>query len=134
MKTIAQSFAMALLLSTAAFADNIVITSTKSVSPMVTTNSYKVAVFPSSTNGSKLHVIVERQPGQSMTIFLKDARGNALGQQRVGKSQGTFRFQFDLAELQDGNYRVEVVSGNDVALYPVTLKTQPSVARTLIVN
>ena len=135
MKTSAYSLLAILLLSTATFASD-VITSTRSANPTVTTNSYKVTVFPASACVSKLHVIVEREPGQSMSIYLKDAHGTPLAQQWVSKKQGTFRFQFDLSALKEGNYSVEVSSGNDVALYPVTLTSQPSHAltRTITVN
>ncbi|WP_338873116.1 hypothetical protein WBJ53_29715 [Spirosoma sp. SC4-14] len=131
MKTIAQSLLAALLLSTAALTTD---ATAKPVNP-VTTSSYKAAVYPS-LNASKLHVVVERQPGQAMAVYLKDSHGNRLAQQLVNKKLGTFRFQFDLSDMQDGNYTVEVVSGNDVALYPVTLTTKPSqaVTRTLTLN
>jgi hypothetical protein len=136
MKLIAQSLLTALLLSTATFASDVVTKSTTSANPTVITNSYKVAVYPSTTMTSKLHVVVEREPGQTMTIYLKDAQGIRLAEQQISKKQGTFHFQFDLAALEDGNYSVQVISGNDVALYPVTLKTQPTQAtsRTLTLN
>ncbi|GAB3983945.1 hypothetical protein GCM10028806_58140 [Spirosoma terrae] len=132
MKTIVQSLVAALLFSTATLASDVIPASTN---PTVTTNSYKVVVYPAITP-NKLNVIVERQPGQMMVVSMKDSNGHRLGQQLVDKKQGTFRFQFDLSALQDGNYSVEVISGNDVALYPVTLKTQSAqeTTRTITLN
>lgn len=132
MKTIVQSLVAALLFSTATLASDVIPASTN---PTVTTNSYKVVVYPAITP-NKLNVIVERQPGQMMVVSMKDCNGHRLGQQLVDKKQGTFRFQFDLSALQDGNYSVEVISGNDVALYPVTLKTQSAqeTTRTITLN
>jgi len=139
MKTLTTSLFAALLLSTATFASSTTTTPTEALHPTevtVNTNSYKVAVFPSSTMVSKLNVIVERAPGQAMTILLKNAEGDVLGTQKINKKQGTFRFQFDLANLKDGDYTVEVISGNDVTVRPVTLTTQPAkeAMRTIALN
>ncbi|GAB4025730.1 hypothetical protein [Spirosoma koreense] len=125
MKTFAQSFIAALLLSTATFASTAATTTPTAANPTVTTDSYKAAVFPSALP-SKLNVYVERTPGQTMIVSLKGSDGKVLAKQLINKKQGDFRFQFDLSELIDGNYSVELASGNDVAVYPVTLSTQPA--------
>lgn len=65
-----------------------------------------------------------------MLVSLKGTDGKVLAKQFVGKKQGNFRFQFDLTELPDGAYSVELASGNDVTVYPVTLSTQPVQAST----
>jgi hypothetical protein len=135
MKTFVQSLVTALLLNTATFASPATTTPTKSAIAPVTTNSYKVAVFPSS-KPSRLNVFVERTPGQPMTISLKSTDGKLLGKQLVGKKQGNVRFQFDLSELTDGDYNVEITSGTDATVYPVKLATQPAqqVVRTITLN
>ncbi|MVM39415.1 hypothetical protein GO730_20580 [Spirosoma sp. HMF3257] len=135
MKTFAQSLLTALLLSTATFAATGTPNPTTSTNPTVTTGSYKVAVFPSATP-SKLNVFVERAPGQKMVISLRSVDGTLFGSQLVGKKQGNFHFQFDLANLNDGAYRVEVVAGSDVTVYPVTLSTKAAqtAARTITLN
>ena len=133
MKTFAHSLLTALLLSTATFASTAATTPTTSANPTVTTDSYKVAVVPSA-KPSKLNVYVERNPGQAMIVLLKAADGQVLAKQYISKKKGGFRFQFDLAELQDGAYSVEVSSGNDVTVYPVTLATQPAQAATRVLT
>ncbi|UFH55670.1 hypothetical protein [Spirosoma sp. KNUC1025] len=134
MKTFAHSLLTALLLSTATFASTAATTPT-AANPTVTTSSYKVAVFPSATP-SRLNVFVERTPGQSMVVSLKSTEGKVLGKQLISKKQGNFRFQFDMSELQDGTYTVELSSGNDVTVYPVTLASQPIQVstRTISIN
>ncbi|MVM35081.1 hypothetical protein GO755_33960 [Spirosoma sp. HMF4905] len=135
MKTFVQSLLTALLLSTATFASPLATTPAKSAAEPVTTGSYKVAVFPSS-KPSRLNVFVERTPGQKMAVSLKSADGTLLGKQLVGKKQGNFCFQFDLSELNDGSYSVEVAAGSDVTVYPVKLATQPAqaAARSITLN
>ncbi|MBD2754548.1 hypothetical protein [Spirosoma validum] len=134
MKTFAQSLLTALLLSTATLASTAATTPT-AANPTVTTDSYKVAVFPSSTP-SKLNVFVERTPGQMMLVSIKGTDGRVLARQIVNKKQGNFHFQFDMSELQDGAYSVELSAGNDVTVYPVTLATQhaQAPARTITLN
>ncbi|GAB2520836.1 hypothetical protein [Spirosoma aerophilum] len=135
MKTLAQSLLTALLLSTATLASAATTHPTTTANPTVTTNSYKAAVFPSAIP-SKLNVYVERAPGQTMTVSFKASDGRILGAQSVGKKQGNFHFQFDLSDLKDGAYTVEIVSGSDVSEHPVTLSTTPlqSVSRTITLN
>lgn len=124
MKTIAQSLIAALLLSTATFAGTPATIPTAS-NPVVTTDSYKVAVYPSAVQ-SRLHVCIERQPGQFMAVYLKTTDGEQLGKKYIRKNQDKLRFQFDVADLPDGTYKVEVVSGSDVTTYPITINTKPS--------
>lgn len=133
MTNLAQSLLTALLLSMATLISTAATTPATPMNPTVTTASYKVAVFPS-PNPSKLNVYVEREPGKQMVIMLKDASGDVLGEQLIGKKQGSFHFQFDLSDLQDGTYKIEVVSGRDVTIHPVTLTTQPTQALTRVLT
>ncbi|SFD49645.1 T9SS type A sorting domain-containing protein [Spirosoma endophyticum] len=134
MKTLAQSLLTALLLSTATLVSTAA-TTAKNPTNTAITASYKVAVFPS-PSASKLNVYVERAPGQFMLISLKTLDGALLGKQLVGKKEGSFHFQFDLSDLQDGKYTIEVASGSDVTVHPITLstKTPTAATRTLTLN
>ena len=135
MKTIAQTLIAALLLSTATLASTATRIPTAPTKPTATTNSFKAAVFPSSTP-AKLNVCVEREPGKPITVRLKDEKGVLLAEQPVSKKKGSFRFQFDLSALEDGAYTVEIASGNDVTVHGVTLSTKPveSATRTISLN
>lgn len=124
MKTFTQSFVAALLLSTATFASIAPTHPTKSANPTITTSSFKAAVFPSSVTPAKLKVILEREPGKVMGVYLRDSRNNLLAIQRIEKKTGSCHFTFDLGALEDGEYNVQVVCGSDVTVHPVTLTTQ----------
>ena len=131
MKTFAQSLIAALLVSTATFAGTPA-TAPTATNPVVMTDSYKVAIFPSATP-SRLNVYIERNPGQMMSVLLKSTDGTLLAKRFVSKKQGNLHFQFDMSELADGTYTVEVVSGNNATTYPVTISTKPAqeAARTI---
>lgn len=135
MKLVAQTLIAALLLSTATLASTATRIPTAPTKPTETTNSFKAAVFPSSTP-TKLNVFVEREPGKPMTIRLKDEKGALLAEQPVNKKKGSFRIKFDLSDLEDGAYTVEIASGNDVTVHGVTLSTKPveSATRTISLN
>ncbi|GAB2576944.1 hypothetical protein [Spirosoma areae] len=125
MKTIAKTVLAALLLSTATFASTAAPTRPMvPAGPTTPTSSYKVAVYPSATAPAKLNVMVERAPGKSMGIYLRDAQGYILATQYVSKHEGNLHIKFDLSALEDGNYRVEVVSGNDKTVHSVELTTK----------
>ncbi|GAB3689641.1 hypothetical protein GCM10027592_06270 [Spirosoma flavus] len=131
MNTFAKSLIAAVLISTATFAAP----AKPTANPTATTESYKAAVFPSASP-SKLNVFVEREPGKALIVFLKDKNGDMLAKQSISKKQGNFHFKFDMAELEDGTYQVEIVSGSDVTVHPVTLSTKPAqtAARTITLN
>lgn len=124
MKTIAKTVLAALLFSTASFAADVPALPAASANPTAITSSYKVAVYPSTTTPSKLNVMVEREPGKAMNIYLRNADGYILATQYVSKKEGNFWLKFDLSDLQDGNYRVELVSGNDRSVHQVELSTK----------
>jgi hypothetical protein len=124
MKTIAKTLFAALLFSTASFASDVPAMPAASVNPTAITSSYKVAVYPSTTTPSKLNVMVERTPGKPMEIHLRNAEGQILATQYVGKKEGNVWVKFDLAALEDGTYRVELVSGSDHSAHPIELSTK----------
>ncbi|MBD2702114.1 hypothetical protein IC229_15795 [Spirosoma sp. BT702] len=131
MKTFVTSIIAAVLLSTATFAAP----ATPASNPTAITASYKAAVFPSATP-SKLNVFVEREPGKVLVVLLKSKSGDLLAKQMINKKQGNFHFQFNMVDLEDGAYQVEIVSGEDVSVHPVTLSTKPAqtVTRTITLN
>ncbi|GAB3941492.1 hypothetical protein GCM10028805_04700 [Spirosoma harenae] len=126
MKTIAKTLIAALMLSTSTFASHMPHLPKLGVSagPTAITDSYKVAIYPSGSATSKLNVIVERQPGQTMEVLLKDSEGSLLATKYIGKKEGNVHIKFDLAELIDGTYSIEVVSGTDKTVHVMTLLTK----------
>ena len=126
MKTIVKTLLAALMLSTSAFAAHVPYLPKVGVSagPTAITNSYKVAIYPSGLASTKLNVIVERQVGQSMEISLKDSEGSLLATKYVSKKEGNVHIKFDMSELSDGTYSVEVVSGTDKTVHVMTLVTK----------
>jgi hypothetical protein len=137
MKTIAQTLLAALLLaapalSSTAKANNRADEPTTTNNVVTTTNTFRVAVY-GAAKPMTIKVVVDKQMPQSMTIRVVDQRGTTLEEQTIGRRQGTFQYRFDLSELADGNYSVEVISGTDKSSYPITLTT-PTTDRTITVQ
>ncbi|MBN8822814.1 MULTISPECIES: T9SS type A sorting domain-containing protein [unclassified Spirosoma] len=136
MKTIATTLLAAVLLSTSTFAAHTphLPKSPVSVGPTAITNSYKVAIYPSAVP-SKVNVMIEREPGKAMEISLLDSDGFTLATKYINKKEGNVHVKFDLSELNDGAYQIQIVSGSDKSVHAMSINTptaQPS--RTIAVK
>ncbi|WP_071501346.1 hypothetical protein [Arsenicibacter rosenii] len=132
MKTFATSLMIALSLgfATVASADD-----NRSAATTATSNSYRTAIYASPYSPSTLRVNVEKQAGKALVINIKDKQNNVLASQYITKKSGTFSAKFDLSQLEDGTYHVEVISDNEVTAKSITLKTTSiDVKRSVSVN
>jgi hypothetical protein len=137
MKTIAQTLLAALLLAAPALSSTANATTradepTTTNNVVATTNTFRVAVY-SAAKPMTINVVVEKQTSKPMTIRLVGQGHEMLNEQAIGRQQGNFQYRFDLSELADGNYSIEVTSGTDKSSYPITLTT-PTTDRTITVR
>lgn len=138
MKTIAQTLLAALLLAATTLATTTNAATNHADEPtaanhtVTTTNAFRVAVY-TAAKPMVIKVFVEKKTANFMTIRVVDQRGIALEEQTIGRRQGNFQYRFDLSDLADGNYSVEVTSGTDTGRYPITLTT-PAADRTITVR
>lgn len=84
--------------------------------------AFDVAFIPQS-GGMKLDVAVEKTNESSLVIRFLDARGNELSTQRVAKNEMKKQVRFDLTELPDGAYKVEVTDGTDTEVKEISITT-----------
>ena len=132
MKTLINTFALALALSTATFAKPVEIKApTRPTAPA----TYQVGMFPS-VDGTRLNVIIDKASGGHVDIRLKEADGTVLYSQHVGKKEATLRVKLNVSELPDGDYLVEVTNGVETITKNVTLSTKTPVepVRTVSMN
>ncbi|MCY7350751.1 MAG: hypothetical protein LH606_08785 [Cytophagaceae bacterium] len=87
--------------------------------------AFEVAFIPQSGN-MKLNVAVEKTSKSALVIRFLDAKGNELASQRVGKNELKKQVRFDLTELPDGAYKVEVTDGTDTQVKDLTITTNSS--------
>lgn len=122
MKSIIASLIIAFAVTTASVAAN---TDTKPNGPAKATMS--TAVYPNAT-ANKLHVIVGKSQGYNAKIRLADAKGRTLHIQNLPKADKATHATFDVSELPDGNYQVEITDGTNKEVKEITLKTtQPTI-------
>lgn len=132
MKTLITTFALALTLSAASLTASA--NDDKVKAAPAAPAAYKVAMFPS-TSAPRLNVIVEKATGGRVELRLKDAKGHVLHTSYLQKKDGKVWSKFDLSELTDGKYSVEVTNGAETTVKEITLSTQPVAAnRVTIVN
>lgn len=95
--------------------------------PVVTRTSYRAAVFPTTAQPDQIFVAVERLVGEPMTVTLRDAAGQVVGQKKIGSKLEKFRFRFVLIDAPDGAYTVEISTPRDQSRHAFTLATQPGI-------
>lgn len=114
MKTLITSLACALALtSSVAFASDP--TEDKKAKPL------QIGVF--TTKEAKIQLAVRKSAGQSAVITLRDAKKNVLHEEIMTKKSEKFDGRFDVSNLKDGDYTLEIVSGNEKIEKQVSIKS-----------
>ena len=99
-----------------------------------TVATYKASVYP--TIQGKLQIALNKETGGMVYVQLKDAAGQVLFSQQVGKNETASRLRLNLSDLPDGAYQVEISNGVDTTIHNVKLATQKpdAPARLIAIN
>jgi hypothetical protein len=125
MKTIIASLVCALALSSSvAFASDP--TEDKKAKPL------QIGVF--TTKESKIQMAVRKGAGEKAVITLRDAKQNVIHEEVMSKKSEKFDARFDVSELAEGNYILEVTAGKDKIQKQVSIKSQKEEASTRTVQ
>lgn len=92
-------------------------------------DTYKVGMYVSAKT-TTLNVMVEKQAGSTVIIRLKDKNGHLLATHALKSNNERSRSKFNLSELTDGTYQVEITNGQDVTVKEIKLTTQKPVVET----
>lgn len=116
MKTLFASALIALTLaaSTTFAADNAGKANAKS--------TFQSAVYPM-VNSMKVGVNVNKEKESKVSIRLIDSNGQTLATRRLGKGSESTNLRFDLNNLEDGVYTVEISDGASKEVKMVKLQT-----------
>ncbi|GLU54883.1 hypothetical protein Dfri01_43440 [Dyadobacter frigoris] len=74
-------------------------------------------------NTLMMNVLVEKEKDTRVHIRLLDSNGKILHQEYVGKGIEKIGQKFDFSEISDGNYKIEIVSGEEKIVKNVSLAT-----------
>lgn len=114
MKTFITTLACALALtSSVAFAADP--TEDKKAKPL------QVGVF--TTKEAKIQMAVRKGSDQKAVITLRDAKNNVVHEEILTKRTQKFDCRFDVSDLTDGEYTLEVASGNEKIQKHVSIKS-----------
>ncbi|OIN55576.1 T9SS type A sorting domain-containing protein [Arsenicibacter rosenii] len=95
--------------------------------------TYNVGMYVSK-NTSTINVMVEKQAGSTVKVSIKDEAGKVLATQSLnGKEERTWT-KFNLSQLNDGTYTVEVSNGKEVTVKEVKLATPKFVEPIRTIN
>ena len=72
---------------------------------------------------NKIQLSVEKVVAQPVTVVLRNQNNEVLFTQRLGKKQNKFSVKFDMSQLQDGAYELEVSSSDGSIRKQVSLQT-----------
>ncbi|MEI7586315.1 hypothetical protein [Runella sp.] len=115
MKTLVTTLVCALALSSSvAFASDP--TEDKKAKPL------QIGVF--TTKDSKIQMAVRKGTGEKAIITLRDAKQNVIHEEVMSKNSEKFDARFDVSELAEGNYTLEVAAGKDKIQRQVSIKSQ----------
>lgn len=104
MKTFVKTLVCALALgSTAAFASDP--TEEKKAKPV------QIGVF--TTKEAKIQMAVRKGQGERAVITLRDSKQNVLHEDVMSKKSEMYDARFDVSQLADGEYTLEVASGKE---------------------
>lgn len=104
MKTFVTTLVCALALgSTATFASDP--TEDKKAKPI------QIGVF--TTKEAKIQMAVRKGQGEKAVITLRDAKQNILHEDVMSKKSEKYDARFDVSQLEEGEYTLEVTSGKD---------------------
>ncbi len=117
MKTLITTLALALSLATVTVAAN-----TDPIARPTKVARYETGIYTTVTG--KLHVSVDKQLGGTVDLLLKDASGNVLITRQIAKKDTQFRTRFDLSQLPDGTYELELTNGVDITRQTVVIATK----------
>jgi hypothetical protein len=115
MKTLVTTLVCALALSsTVAFASDP--TEDKKAKPL------QIGVF--TTKEAKIQMAVRKGAGERAVITLRDAKQNVIHEEVMSKKSEKFDARFDVSNLADGDYTLEVTAGKDKVQKQVSIKSQ----------
>lgn len=91
------------------------------VRPAKQAAAYEVGIY-TAVDG-KLRLALDKQKGGRVTVSMRNGQGNKLFTQYVGKGETKSRFCFDVNELPDGVYTVEISNGVQTTTHELTIAT-----------
>ena len=125
MKTLTKNLVFALTAAIISFST----VSAEDINRPTTPATYKVGMYVSAKT-TTLNVMVEKQAGSTVIIRLKDKEGHLLVTHALKNNSERSRSKFNLSELTDGTYQVEITNGQNVTVKEIKLTTQKPVVES----
>ncbi|GAB3893275.1 hypothetical protein GCM10028803_07230 [Larkinella knui] len=92
-------------------------------------STFQSAVYPM-INSMKVSVNVQKATDSKINIRLVNSEGRTLATKRVGQGHEITAIRFDLNQLEDGVYKVEISDGFNTEIKTVKLQTSAPVVES----
>jgi|GEM_PF-3312880 len=122
MNTNLKVLALAAAVLTTSLATPLAAQATEPVATIVQPTTFAINAFRS-INPMKIRLHIENKAHQSLNVVVRNDQGQALYNYAVSKRETGKAFAFDLSELPDGQYIVEVSSKNETLRKTFDLNT-----------
>jgi hypothetical protein len=90
--------------------------------------TFQSAVYPMA-NSMKVSVNVKKETDSKVNIRLVNSEGRTLATKRLGEGHEVSTIRFDLNQLEDGVYKVEISDGANTEVKTVKLETSAPVVQ-----
>ncbi|KAA9357384.1 T9SS type A sorting domain-containing protein [Larkinella humicola] len=92
-------------------------------------STFQSAVYPM-INSMKVSVNVQKETDSKINIRLINSEGRTLATKRLGEGHEITTIRFDLYQLEDGVYKVEISDGANTEVKTVKLQTKTPVVES----
>jgi len=92
--------------------------------------TFKAAIYKNIDGG--VNVNVEKTAPHYASVLITNAHGDLLTRQSIGKKQTKACIKFDLSGLQNGTYKISVVSKGEKMEREFTILTQETVVERVL--
>ncbi|PMD90394.1 hypothetical protein BWI97_23195 [Siphonobacter sp. BAB-5405] len=93
--------------------------------------SYTMNVFKGQQG--KVNFMLEKVAGKKLTVSLRNAKGDVLFSENISKNATGYARRFDMNELADGQYHIEVTDGETTLKKDISINTDKP-TRMVFVN
>jgi|GEM_PF-5116975 len=98
----------------------------------VTTPAFTVVMAQIGTSNS-LRVAIQKHQAEHLKVAIRDAQGQVIYHQGIGKRQPGRHLKLDLSNLSDGTYTVEFTGSGQQIVKSIQLNS-PATARPVVVH
>lgn len=132
MRTLAQIIAIATLTTSSIFANPIAGETSVNANKA---NNFAIGMYQS-VGTLDMHLTLDKIAGKTVSVLIKDKTGKVIHTEKIAKNARSYHGKFDLQELNDGTYTIEITDGTDTITRTININSAKpqEITRTIVVE